>query len=110
MKNLKNNKTLLITLIVIALVVITFGLTYAYWLVTKTQTNTNTITAACLDIELVNESNDITLVNQYPISYSEGMRLTPYTFTVRNKCNVAVTYQVALESIGNASTAIGALS
>ena len=103
---MKNKKITIAIISVVALLLVLIGLTYAYWLVTKTQTNSNIISSACLDITLDDESDAINLGSQYPLSNEEGMALTPYTFTVTNNCNTSVDYQVALESIGDEATAI----
>ena len=103
---MKNQKTRIAIISVVALLLVLIGVTYAYWLVTKTQTNSNVISSACLDITLDNESNDISLSSQYPMSDEEGMKLTPYTFTVTNNCNTSVDYQVALEATGDEATSI----
>ena len=96
-----NKKTKLAILGVIALVLVTLSLTYAYWIITRTQIKENVITAGCLDISLTNEQNDISLTEQFPISDDEGKELTPYTFTVTNNCNTAVDYNVNLEVLGD---------
>ena len=103
---MKNKKVTIAIISVVALLLVLIGVTYAYWLVTKTQTNSNILSSACLDITLDSESNDIRLSNQYPLSDEDGMKLIPYTFTVTNNCNMSIEYQVALESIGEEATAI----
>ena len=103
---MKNQKTKIAIISVVALLLALIGVTYAYWLVTKTQTNSNIISSACLDITLDNESEEINLTSQYPMSDEEGMKLTPYTFTVTNNCNTSVDYQVALEATGDEATSI----
>jgi len=100
-------KTKVMILSVIALVLVTIGITYAYWLVTKSQQGENLITTGCLDITL-DGANDITLSNQFPLSDSDGKKLTPYTFTVTNNCKTSVDYQVNLEMLGSESSAIKA--
>ena len=98
-------KTKIMILSVVALVLVTIGITYAYWLVTKSQAGENTISSGCLDITLEGQ-NDITLSNQFPMSDADGIKLTPYEFTVTNNCSTSVDYQIALEAIGDASTAL----
>ena len=105
---MRNKKVIIAIISVVALLLVLIGVTYAYWLVTKTQTNSNIISSACLDITLDNERDDISLSSQYPMSDEEGMKLTPYTFTVTNNCNTSVDYQIALESIGDEAHAIKA--
>ena len=103
---MKNKKVIIAIISVVALLLVLIGVTYAYWLVTKTQTNNNIISSACLDITLEKESDAINLGSQYPMSDAEGMKLTPYTFIVTNNCNTSIDYRVALESIGDEANAI----
>jgi len=98
-------KTKIMILSVVALILVTIGITYAYWLVTKSQAGENTISSGCLDITLEGQ-NDITLSNQFPMSDADGIKLTPYEFTVTNNCSTSVDYQIALEALGDASTAL----
>ena len=105
MNSIKRKK-LLIVIGVLLGITLAIGLTYASWLLTKTQTNSNVVSAKCLDISISNEANDINLENEYPISDEEGMNLTPYTFTITNNCNSKIDYQIALESIGNETNAL----
>jgi len=96
---MKNKKVVYAIIGMIALVLVTIGLTYAYWLVTRTQQGENVINTGCLDISLSNEVNDITLTNQFPMSDEDGKKLTPYEFTVTNNCANSVDYQINLESL-----------
>ena len=105
---MKNKKTVITITSIVAVLLVIIGVTYAYWLVTKTQTNQNVISSGCLDISLSGEKNDIELQDQFPLSDEDGMKLTPYEFTVTNNCTTSVDYQVNLESIGDSSTAIKA--
>ena len=104
--NSSKRKKLLIVIGVLLGITLAIGLTYASWLLTKTQTNSNIISAKCLDISISNEANDINLQSEYPMSDEEGMNLTPYTFTITNNCNSKIDYQIALESIGNETNAL----
>ena len=104
-EKLKNKKVVYTIIGIVSVLLVAVAITYAYWLVTKTQQGENVISSACLDIDLVG-ANDITLSNQFPMSDEEGMKLTPYEFTVTNKCNTSVDYQIALEAIGEDSTSI----
>ena len=107
MKEKLKNKKVVYTLIgIISLLLVAAAVTYAYWVITKAQTNANTISSGCLDISLSNGSDAISLANQFPITDEDGMELTPYTFTVTNNCNTSVDYQIALEAIGEESTAL----
>jgi len=107
MKEKLRNKKVVYTIIgIVSVLLVALAVTYAYWLVTKTQTGENEISSACLDISLTDEKNDIALLEQYPISDEEGMKLVPYEFTVTNNCNTSVDYQVALEIFDTGDTVI----
>ncbi len=93
----KRKKTLLILgLCIFTLTLI--GLSYAFWQITLQQTDENEIATACLDIELMpNEGTGITLNPAYPILDDEAKTLTPYTFTIHNKCEDNLRYQINVE-------------
>jgi len=109
-EKLKNKKVVYTIIGVVSVLLVALAVTYAYWLVTKTQTGENEITAGCLDIAISGEKNDIELTNQFPMSDEDGMKLVPYEFTVTNNCNTSVDYQVALEATGNESNVLSGTS
>ena len=111
MKEKLRNKKVVYTIIgIVSVLLVALAVTYAYWLVTKTQTGENEITAGCLDISISGEKNDIELTNQFPMSDEDGMKLVPYEFTVTNNCNTSVDYQIALEATGDSSNALSGTS
>lgn len=105
-EKLKNKKVIYGIMGVILMLLVVVAVSYAYWLLTKVQTKPNKITAGCIDISLTNEENEITLTNQYPMNDVDGMKLTPFTFTVINNCDTGVNYEIKLESIGTESESI----
>ena len=98
---MKNNRKIITTSIigVVSLCIITLSLTYAYWQINKNQTGENVVNTACLEVTLEEEHDDILLEKTYPLEDSEGKSLTPYRFTVRNKCNDNASYAINLESM-----------
>jgi len=94
---MKNKKIRMAILSIIALAIVTITVTYAYWLVTKNQKGNNQIYAGCLDFSITGEKNNIHLEEQFPTSDEDGMKLTPYEFTVSNNCFNSLDYQIALE-------------
>ena len=92
---LKENRKAIILLIML-LIVISIGISYAYWRYAVMQTKENNLTSSCLSISLTEESDAINLEKAYPITDEEGMDLTPYTFTIKNTCNSFISYEVAL--------------
>ena len=95
----KNNKFILIFLGILLALSVLIGISYAYYMVTASQTNKNRLASSCISVSLTNEKNDITLNNAYPITDSEGKKLTPYQFTITNTCDIFISYNVNLEML-----------
>ena len=98
----KNIKYLLILFSIVCLVGLTLmGVSYSMWNMSVSQDTSNVIatTSECFNIELTNQSNTINLENAYPISNEKGKKLTPFTFTVKNTCDMFLSYTVSLESL-----------
>ena len=99
-----SKKKKIILIIVILLVMMTvIGVSYAYWLLTFSSHNPSKLVTSCLNLSLTNEKNDINLTKAYPISDTEGKKLTPYSFTITNTCDLFLSYTVNLEVL-NEST------
>ena len=99
-----SKKKKIILIIVILLVMMTvIGVSYAYWLLTFSSHNPSKLATSCLSLSLTNEKNDINLTKAYPISDAEGKKLTPYSFTITNTCDLFLSYTVNLEIL-NEST------
>ena len=96
---MKSKKILLIVLGILLSLSLLVGISYAYYMVTASQTNKNRLASSCISVSLTNEKNDITLNNAYPITNSEGKKLTPYQFTITNTCNIFISYNVNLEML-----------
>ena len=96
MEKLKKNRKW-ISLGVLGLLIITLGVSFAYWIITLSQTDVNEIASSCFDITLTNEQNAINLQKAYPILDEEGKELTPYTFTIKNNCDTYASYTINLE-------------
>ena len=96
---LKNKKIFLFTFLILILII---GVSYAVWRLYLSQTNTSKLLSTCFQMELVDQ-DDINLENSYPITDAEGKSLTPYQFTITNKCEGNAAYQVNLEIL-NTST------
>ena len=82
------------------LILLGIGLSYSMWNMRVSQDTDNVIsTTDCFDITLANQSNAIKLDNAYPITDAKGKTLTPFTFSIKNVCDMAVAYTVSLESL-----------
>ena len=99
--NKKSKKILLLLGGLIGLLLV-IGVSYAVWRLYLSQTNTSKLLSTCFQMELTDQ-DDINLENSYPITDSEGKSLTPYQFTITNKCDGNAAYQVNLEIL-NTST------
>lgn len=97
----KKIKLSVIAILIITVVTLIVGATYAYWSISKNQETTNVITSSCFDISLSNEQNAINLEHAIPITDVEGILLTPFTFTIENTCEIASSYALNLEMLEN---------
>ena len=75
------------------------GVSYAYWKFTYIAEKTNNATSGCFNIELTDQKDEINLTNAYPITDAEGLKLKPFSFTLRNTCSIFAHYYVNLEML-----------
>ena len=92
---------LFISVSICLLFLLGIGLSYSMWNMSVSQETNNVIatTNDCFDVSLTNQNNNINLENAYPISNEKGKKLTPFTFTVKNTCDMFLSYTVSLESL-----------
>ena len=103
MKEKNNNKPYaFIVLGVLGTIVLTLGITYAYWRLTREQTGVNVVNTDCFSIDFTGE-NDITLNNAFPLDDTELESFlgsaTPYHFTITNHCSSLASATINLESL-----------
>ena len=96
---MKKKRVVYLSLTILMVILGVAGISYAYWSFNATQKSVNVIGTDCLNIEMIEESEGISLLETHPISNEEGMKLTPYTFTIKNTCNSLVDYTINLESM-----------
>ena len=89
------------SLIIICLVItlVSIGLSYAYWRFTFISDKANTAVSGCFNIELTDQKDEINLTNAYPITDAEGLKLKPFSFTLKNSCTIFAHYYVNLEML-----------
>ena len=75
------------------------GVSYAYWKFTYIEEKTNNATSGCFNIELTDQKDEINLTNAYPITDEQGLKLKPFSFTLRNTCSIFAHYYVNLEML-----------
>ena len=97
----KNKTHLFAALFVGILLLLSLALsgTYALWTITEEQTGSNKIVGGCLNFEMKDSSEAITLENVFPIDDFSGTRLQGYSFTVTNKCSKPMDYRIELDSL-----------
>ena len=90
-----------LSLIILGLFIIltSIGLSYAYWKFSLTGDKTNNATSGCFNIELTDQKDVINLTNAYPITDAEGLKLKPFSFTLKNTCSLFAHYYVNLEML-----------
>ncbi len=95
----KKKKIIIGIIVLVSIIVITLGVTYAYWQFIRKQEGENVVKSACLDISISDEANQISLQKAMPISDVEATQLKPFTFTVTNNCQSSTNYSIRLESL-----------
>ena len=86
-------KRMLILCIMLAVVLMITGVSYAVFTSYSSQGDANTLAASCMNLEF-NGQNEINLLNTYPISEGEALEQAPYTFTIKNNCDNYIEYYV----------------
>ena len=86
-------KRMLILCIMLVVVLMITGVSYAVFTSYTSQNDPNTLAASCMDLDF-NGQNEINLLNTYPISEGEALEQTPYTFTIKNNCDNYIEYYV----------------
>ena len=97
----KYRKRLLTLSIMLVVVVLLSGVSYAIFTNYVSQTDTNTLAASCIDFDF-NGQNELNITNTYPMKDGEALEQTPYTFTIKNKCDNYIEYYV-IASVINTS-------
>ena len=96
---MKNKRILYFCGVLVFMALMGIGLSYAYFRYGKVQDNNNIAGSKCFKLELSNAKNEINLTNMYPISDEEGRKLTPYSFTITNTCDMLAGYTVNIEML-----------
>ena len=98
-KRLKIYYGLLVTVLCIA------GVSFAWFRLNLSQSNSNVIgTRTCLDTTLTEVTSKIFLTDVFPISDEEGLKQSPFTFTIKNNCDEYVKVSITLVSEYREST------
>jgi hypothetical protein len=94
----KNKKIKWIIAIILTIVIIFIGISFALFSITKIQTKENELATLCLDFQFEeDEDSAIDLEDAIPITDKQGLSSTPYTFTITNNCSASLQYAVNLD-------------
>ena len=92
-KKVKIYYSLLITVICV------IGVSYAFFQLFLKQSDNNTLVSrTCFNTSLTEDTEKIVLENAYPIVDSEGLKGTPFTFTLKNNCSSYIRLYITIDS------------
>ena len=98
-KRLKLYYGLLITVLCI------IGVSFAWFRLYLSQNENNTIASrTCFNTTLTEDTSKISLTDAFPISDEDGLKQTPFTFTIKNNCNSYVKVYITIDSTYREST------
>ncbi len=86
--------------ILLGLIVLILGSSYAYYIVNITGNDDNndvSVKTSNINLEISNVSGSLSLCKTYPISNTEGLSCTPYQFTLTNNNDTDLEYYLNLE-------------
>ena len=92
-------RQLLVTLFsILGVTIISLGSAYAVFTSVSKSEDYNVIKVGTLNIDFGEDSsNTIDLSGQYPMSDEEGLKLKPYTFTIKNTGTLTADYEVFIQ-------------
>ena len=91
---------LLLVSILLGLIVLIVGNSYAYYIINLSGDNSNNdvaVKTSNINLEISNVSGSLSLCKTYPISNTEGLSCTPYQFTLTNNNDTDLEYYLNLE-------------
>ena len=101
----KAYKIILMVISILLIGSIIIGTSYSMWVKTAVQKEENVLNSSCFSIEFT-ESSNINLTNAMPISDEAGLKKKPYTFTLKNTCNMNSKVTIALDVLSTSVPSI----
>ncbi len=101
-------KIILMVISILLIGSIIIGTSYSMWVKTAVQKEQNIVNSSCFDIEFT-ESSNINLTNAMPISDEAGLKKKPYTFTLKNTCNMNSKVTIALDVLSTSTMSSSAI-
>ena len=86
-------------------VICIIGVSFAWFRLYLSQTENNTIASrTCFNTTLTEDTSKISLTDAFPIIDEDGLKQTPFTFTIKNNCNSYVKLYITIDSTYREST------
>ena len=104
----KSYKIILMVISILLIGSIIIGTSYSMWVKTAVQKEKNIVNSSCFDIEFT-ESSSINLASAIPISDEAGLKKKPYTFTLKNTCNMNSKVTIALDVLSTSTMSSSAI-
>ena len=104
----KAYKIILMVISILLIGSIIIGTSYSMWVKTAVQKEENVLNSSCFSIEFT-ESSNISLKNVMPISDEAGLKKKPYTFTLKNTCNMNSKVTIALDVLNTSTMSSSAI-
>lgn len=104
----KRHKIMLIVVGILLSIILLIGLSYAFYIFSVSQSSSNVVRTDCFEITYT-DGNAINLMNTIPLTEEDAIELEPYTFTIHNVCNQAVSYNINLEILDSTTMNLGAV-
>ena len=81
------------------------GVSFAWFRLYLSQTENNTIASrTCFNTTLTEDTSKISLTDAFPITDEDGIKQTPFTFTLKNNCDSYVKVYITIDSTYREST------
>ena len=94
-----NDKKIKIYITLLITVVCIIGVSYAYFRLVLSQKDNNSLASrTCFSTTLTEQTSKIALTDAYPVKDEEGIKGTPYTFTIKNNCTNYVKATITIDS------------
>ena len=86
-------------------VICIIGVSFAWFRLYLSQTENNTLASrTCFNTTLTEDTSKISLTDAFPITDEDGLKQTPFTFTIKNNCNSYVKVYITIDSTYREST------
>ena len=86
-------------------VICIIGVSFAWFRLYLSQNENNTLVSrTCFNTTLTEDTSKISLTDVFPITDEDGLKQTPFTFTIKNNCNSYVKVYITIDSTYREST------